>query len=180
VLGPVRGCRGVALADTAPGVQVWLWDLATGQVLQTLRAGSARIGGLACFTSSANGRLCVAAAGGRAPGSLTIWETGSGTVLREWELDSGAAGAVAVCSGLPDGDLLLVAEFEGRGTGTVAVFDTQTGALVRKLEGFHTHTVRHLSVLERPDGPPLALTQEVCDGAGASKATIVSFWFQVI
>jgi hypothetical protein len=152
--------------------QVLLWQVASTEAVRTeevvrtdealrtlLGATEVPVQGVACFTSSVTGRLCVVASGGRSNRSITIWNADDGEALREWDLHAEPLGRIIVCPG----DLILTALYEDpSGPGTVGVFGggSQSGTPLRTLAGQHHHLVVQLAALEPDDATPLVLTQE--------------------
>ena len=112
-----------------------VWDVASGQVLQTFGGRATNFINSAAFTPDG-----AEVASGHIDGSLKLWEVASGRLIRTlWH--SKAVAAVAFSH---DGSKLL----SGSDDTTIKLWDTATGRLIRTFEG-HSSSIR--SVVFSPD-----------------------------
>jgi RNA polymerase sigma factor (sigma-70 family) len=108
---------------TSGGEELYLWDLTTGKELRQLK-GHRR--GAYALTLSRDGKLV---AGTDGEGTLHLWETATGTHLREWkEKGHQHAGAVAIS---PDGTVLAAGSHQGM----IRLWELPTGKEIGRCAG---------------------------------------------
>jgi WD40 repeat protein len=141
---------------------VAVWDVASGQWLQTLALGETTIlddrtwDFVSGVAYSPDGRVLAAAAGAQRDGAVRLWDTSDGALLQTLQPYAGtAAGEVGIGHWIggvvfaPDGSLLAA----GGDDGTLRLWRTADGALLAELEG---HTAGVLNLAFAPDGTALA------------------------
>jgi WD40 repeat protein len=145
---------GKFLAIVSGGHSVTVWDAVTHRRLNTFEVGKSWA---TCVAFSPDGRRLAAGtaenSGGMRPGSLKIWDLGSGQLSPILESFRGSVHGVAFS---PDGRLLAAAVGEplnlGLQPGEVCLWDTRTG---RRLGSLY-HPSRVWNVAFSPDGKRLA------------------------
>jgi WD40 repeat protein len=132
--------NGRVVASAGEDQVVKLWDLATRQILHSLKGHTATVCGL---TFSPDGRQF---ASGSLDGTIVLWDLGAGSAVHTLHGDAGSFSRIQFS---PDGRLLAAG---GQG-GLVKLWDTSTGKVRDALPG-HTGVVR--CVAFSPDGQWLA------------------------
>jgi RNA polymerase sigma factor (sigma-70 family) len=123
-----------------------LWDTATGQLVGA-EGHRQRVTGLA-FT--ADGKTLFSASG-TTEYALRVWGAATGRELRRLGARDGTQGSEALAAS-PDGTLLAVGTYDGRGFEGVSLRDPATGREVRRLQ----HPGRIVSISFSADGRRLA------------------------
>ena len=127
-----KGCRAVSASSDGT---LWVWDLATAQLVDTLEGYD---GWLTALAVMPNGRVAVS---GSNLGVLRVWDLEGGVTACTLEGHTDWVTAVAVA---PDGCSAVSAA-----NCTVSVWDLENGRFARTLDG---HTDRVGAVAVTPDG----------------------------
>ena len=143
---------GFTLASGASDGSLRVWDVRTGEAIQTLQDYPGRRSFVVAFSPDgltlAGGRLPSTASASSPPGRIELWDTGTWEHVRTLEGHTATVGWVAFS---PDGDMLASAG--GWYDDTVRLWDTRTWKQTHTLAG-HNRGVD--SVAFSPDGFTLA------------------------
>jgi WD40 repeat protein len=120
-----------------------IWDLASGQLLRSLRSGQH---GVTSVAVTPNGRQVVSAG----YKTIRVWDLTSGQLLRSMDGHTDVVNSVAVT---PDGQQIV----SGSKDKTIKVWDLASGQQLRSMEG---HADRVYAVAVTPDG------QKIVSGGG--------------
>jgi WD40 repeat protein len=135
--------RRIASSDNAPGGEIMVWDVASGNVTLTLK-GSKNV--VCWVTFSPDGGLLASIT---LEGRVTLWDTATGREIRAFSTEQG-------CSHLifsPDGKRLLVSAsplVDGGAVPSASVWDVATGKEVRSWN-FKGHTGFVVTMAFSPD-----------------------------
>jgi WD40 repeat protein len=146
---PTFSTDGAVLA-AGGGQPIFLWDVASGQLIRTLRG---HVREIECLAFSPDDRLLVS---GGHDGSIRVWDARSGEHLRTLQAHSQIVRALAFAPGCGDGYLLA----SGGADRSVRLWDVGSGQVLHTLLG-HQYEVGSLSF----GGPPGSDGQALASGS---------------
>ncbi|MEM8532796.1 MAG: WD40 repeat domain-containing protein, partial [Chloroflexota bacterium] len=135
-VGMVYSPDGATVLSGSYDGTLWLWQVSTGELLQTFEGHEGRVTSVAYSPDGAT------VLSGSVDRTLRLWDVSTGEILRTFEGHEDRVNDVAYS---PDGQTVL----SGSHDGTLRLWEVNTGAMLRTFEG-HANWVS--SVAYSPDG----------------------------